>query len=127
MSFDVYFQRFVHGDADPGGGEQMHHVLQPFIVREEPEHHFALVKVGDGTADVYLDGDDMMANRISGERPWDLLVVEGARAAGWVILPVGCPTCITDEAQREHLPEGLDEDVALVATGEELLRVIHFS
>jgi hypothetical protein len=116
VSFDVYFQRFVHG-----------HVLQPFIVREEPEHHFALVKVGDGTADVYLDGDDMMANRISGERPWDLLVVEGARAAGWVILPVGCPTCITDEAQREHLPEGLDEDVALVATGEELLRVIHFS
>jgi hypothetical protein len=95
-------------------------------VREEPEHHFALVEYGDGSADVYLDGDSMMANRISGEQPWELLV-EGARAADWVILPVGCPTCITDEAQRVHLPKGLDEDVVLVSTGDELLQVIRSS
>lgn len=41
-----------------------------------------------------------------------------------MILPVGCPTCIIDEAQRMDLPEGLDEDVALVAAGRDLLRVI---
>jgi hypothetical protein len=34
------------------------------------------------------------------------------------------PTCITDEAQRAHLPDGLDEDVALVKTGEDLLQVV---
>jgi hypothetical protein len=85
-----------------------------------------LIEHGDGTADVYLDDDGMMANHIAGDGPWDLLV-EGARAAGWVILPVGCATGITDEAQRSHLPAGLDEDVVLVATGADLLRAIQSS
>ena len=125
VSFDVFFQRFAHGDAEPGGGERMRQVLDPFVVREEHERSFLLVEYGDGSADVYLDGDGMMANHITGQKPWELLV-EGARAARWVIAPVGCPTCITDEAQRIHLPEGLNEAVALVATGEELLRVIRW-
>ena len=101
----------------------MRQVLDPFVVREEPEHSFLLVEYGDGSAVVYLDGDGMMANHITGQKPWELLV-EGARMARWVIMPVGCPTCLTDEAQRIHLPEGLNEAVALVATGDELLRVI---
>jgi hypothetical protein len=122
VSFDVYFQRFRDGDAAPGGGIRMRQVLDRFIVREEPEHSFLLVEYGDGSADIYLDGDNMMANHITGET-WELLV-EGARAAGWVIMPVGCTTCLTDEAQRIHLPDGLNEDVELVATGEDLLRVI---
>lgn len=126
MSFDVFFQRFRDGDAEPGGGDLMRQALRPYIVREEDEHSFALVEYGDGTMDVYLDGDSMMANHITGEQPWDLLV-QGARAAGWVVMPVGCPTCITDESQRSHLPDGLDDGVALVASGEELLRVIRRS
>ncbi|HKU10729.1 hypothetical protein [Sinomonas sp. G460-2] len=129
MSFDVFFQRFRDGDGATGGGEQMRQVLQPFIVREDRDLGFALVEYGDGSADVYLGGGGvagMMANHISGERPWGLLV-EGARAADWVILPVGCPTCITDEGQRGHLPDGLDEDVVLVRSGDELLRVIRSS
>jgi hypothetical protein len=85
-------------------------VLAPFIVSSEPEHRFVHVRYGDGSADVYPNDDDMMANHISGTSPWKVLV-EGAKAAGWVILPVGCPTCLTDEAQRSHLPEGTDEDV----------------
>lgn len=64
MSFDVYFQRFRDGDAEPGGAERMRQVLLPFIVREEPEHHYALVKYGEGSVDVYLDGDGMMANNV---------------------------------------------------------------
>ncbi|MGW5190742.1 hypothetical protein ACWEOO_15940 [Kribbella sp. NPDC004138] len=123
MSFDVYFQRFRDGDAEPGGGERMREVLDRFIGREEPEHSFLLVDYHDGSADVYLDGDSMMANHITGQKPWELLV-EGARAAEWVIMPVGCPTCLTDEAQHIHLPESLNKDVALVRTGEELLHVI---
>ena len=66
----------------------------------------------------------MMTNHVSGEAPWDLLV-DGAKAARWVILPAGCPTCITDESQREHLPEGLDGEVVLVTSGAELLAVIN--
>ena len=73
---------------------------------------------------IYLgDGDGMLASHVSGEQPWELLV-QAARSADWVILPAGCATCITDEAQRGHLPEGLDEDVVLVTSGVELLRVI---
>ena len=109
-----------------GGGDEMRRILEPFIVREEPEHNFALVEYESGSADVYLNDDDMVANHISGEQPWQLLV-DGARAADWVIMPVGCSTCITDESQRAHLPEGLDKDVALVSTGDELLRVIRSS
>ena len=104
----------------------MRAVLQPFVTREEPAHHFLLVQVGDGTADVYLDGDNMMANRISGEDPWDLLV-QGARAAGWVIVPVGCPVCLTDDDQRLDLPHDLLDDVVLVSTGAQLLQVIRSS
>ncbi|WP_154402574.1 hypothetical protein [Nocardioides speluncae] len=101
----------------------MRKVLQPFIVREEPMYKFALVEYGDGSADVYLDDDDMMANHVAGEDPWALLVA-GARAAGWVIMPPGCPTCITDDEQRNHLPDELGAAVVLVADGADLLRVI---
>lgn len=97
--------------------------LRPFIEREEPEYKFLLVRCGDGTADVYLGDEDMMANHVSGEAPWGLLV-EGARAAGWVVLPTGCSACITYEAQRAHLPEALAGDAVLVTTGAELLRAI---
>ena len=119
MSFDVFFQRFEDGDAAEGGGDEMRQVLAGHIVREEPDRGFALIEIGNGAADVYLDRSSMMANHISGDEPWDLLV-EGARAAQWVILPAGCPTCITDESQRAHLPEGLDDEVVLVANGSEL-------
>lgn len=126
VSFDVFFQRFRNGDAEPGGGDAMREVLAPYIVREEPEHSFAEVKYGDGMADVYLSRNSMMANHISGTEPWDLLV-RGARAANWVIIPVRCPTCITEESEREHLPDGLGDAAVLVANGDDLLRVIQAS
>lgn len=126
MSFDVYFQRFRHRDTEPGGGDAMREVLAPYIVREEPENSFTLVEYGDGTADVYLSNDAMKADHITGIRPWDLLV-RGAKAAGWVIMPVGYPACITDESDRLHLPEGLDDEAILVSNGDALLRVIQES
>ena len=101
VSFDVFFQRFSNGETDPGGGDAMRRVLEPFIVSEKREHRFARIELGDGGADVYLDGDDMMANHVTGLQAWDLLV-QGALEAGWVILPVGCPTCITDAHVRNR-------------------------
>jgi hypothetical protein len=76
-------------------GELMRAALAPFIVREEPQHHFALVEYGDGAVDVYLDGDKMMANHVTGKEPWHLLV-QGARAADFVIMPVGCPAMMAE-------------------------------
>lgn len=101
----------------------MRSVLGPHIAREEPETSFAHVVFGDGTADVYLSGDSMLANHVAGEQPWDLLV-EGAKAAGWAIMPVGCPVLITDESDRVHLPDGLAEDAVRVLTGADILRLI---
>ncbi|MBF4163972.1 hypothetical protein [Nocardioides acrostichi] len=126
MSFDVYFQRFRNRDTEPGGGEAMRQVLAPHIVREDPEHSFARVEYGDGEADVYLGPDGMKADHVTGTAPWDLLV-QGARAADWVVMPVGCPACLTDEGQRAHMPEGLDDEAVLIASGQDLLAVIRSS
>ncbi|MDP9904802.1 hypothetical protein [Arthrobacter bambusae] len=126
MSYDVFLQGFVNGEPVLGGGVQMREVLAPFIVREEPDSRCLLIEYGDGTADVYLADDGMMANHISGEQPWEL-VVKGAAGAGWVIMPVGCPTCLTEEAQRADLPESIREDAVVTATGADLLRAIRSS
>ncbi|MEQ7011348.1 hypothetical protein ABN028_34800 [Actinopolymorpha sp. B17G11] len=126
MSFDVFFQGFDDGDDGSGGDDLMRQILEPHIVRKDPAHDFAYVEYGDGDAEVYIGDGRMMATHVSGTDPWHLLV-EGARAAGWVILPVGCATCLTDEAQRPHLPDELRADAVLVATGEDLLSVIRSS
>ena len=81
------------------------------------------MKFGDGEADIYLNDGRMMANHISGHGPWNLLV-EGARAANWVILPMGCPTCVTQLGQREELPRELNDDLVVIDTAADLLRVI---
>lgn len=123
MSHDVYFQRFVDGEPAPGGCQRMREVLEPFIVRSDPQRRYSRVEYGDGAADVYLGTESMLANNVTGEQPWDLLV-SGARAAGWVITPAGAPVCITDESQSAHLPEDLSGEVELVHTGKDLLDVV---
>ena len=120
MSFDVFFQGFLAGESSERGGAQMREVLAPHV-SEEYEHFFR-VRVGDGEGDIYLHDGGMMANHIEGRDPWDLLV-QGAKAANWVIIPVGCPTCLTQLGQMEELPEGLD-DVVVVGTGADLIAAI---
>ena len=122
VSFDVFFQGFIAGESSMAGGAQMREVLAPHIAVRRGS--FLHVQVGDGEADIYFEDDaGMMANHISGRDPWDLLL-KGAQAANWVILPLDCPTCLTGPGQREELPEGLDEDVVFVETGSDLLAVI---
>lgn len=123
MSFDVFCQRFVDGQAAPGGGDAVRAALAPYVVRADPGTRYLFVEYGDGSADVYLGPDDLMANHVAGQDPWDLLV-SAARAADWVLMPTDCPTCLTAESQRAHLPEGLDEDVVLVETGADVLRIL---
>jgi hypothetical protein len=121
MPFDVFFQGFLAGESSEHGGAHMREVLAPHISEEDAT--FLRVRVGDGEADIYLSDGGMMANRISGRDPWHLLV-QGARAANWVIIPAGCPTCLTRPGQQEELPQGLDDDVVAVETGADLLAVI---
>lgn len=121
MSFDVFFQGFIAGESSERGGAEMRQVLAPHVI--ERSGSFLRVAVGDGEADVYVDDDGMMANRISGRDPWDLLL-RGAQAANWVIMPLDCPTCLTQPGQREELPEELQDDVVVVETAADLRAVI---
>jgi hypothetical protein len=123
MEIDAYFQGFRDGDETAGGGAEVREVLAPHVVDEEPEHGYLKLRVGEGGADVYLDESHMLVNHVAGEDAWDLLV-DGARAAGWVALAPGRPPCITDEAQRAHLPEDYAEDVVLVTSGSELAHTL---
>jgi hydrogenase maturation factor len=62
-----------------------------------------------------------------GDAAFDLLV-KVAQEADAVILPVGCPVCVTSESQIPTLPEQLREDgVHLVRNGRDLLAVIRGS
>lgn len=121
MSLDVFFQGFIAGESSERGGTEMRAVLAPHVIEEDAS--FLRIRVGDGEADVYLRDDGMMANHVSGQDPWDLLV-KGAQAANWVIMPLDLPTCLTQPGQRGELPEGLDDDVVVVETGSDLRAVI---
>lgn len=123
MSYDIHLMRFINGESSEGGGFSMRKILQPHVTSEEPANGCVAIAYGDGTADLYLSGDSLMANRIDGEQPWDLLVT-GARAADWVILLADGPACLTVEAQRGHLPEGMAEDAVFVQNGQDVLDII---
>jgi hypothetical protein len=121
VSFDVFFQGFNAGESSERGGADMCEALAPHVI--ERSGSLLRVRVGDGEADIHLHDEGMMANHISGLDPWDLLV-RGAQAANWVIMPVGCPTCLTQPGQLEELPEELQDDVVVVETAADLLAVI---
>ena len=42
-------------------------------------------------------------------------------------MPVGLPMCLTAEAQRTELPEGLGDDAVVVGSGAELQALIEAS
>ena len=123
VSFDVFFQGFRSGEASLGGGDAMRQVLATHVVWSDPDNGHLLVEFGDGSVDVSLEDDGMMANHVTGVDPWDLLV-RGAQAAGWVIMPVGCPVCLTNIHQEVDLPEELRGAVVVVRSGSDLLQVI---
>jgi hypothetical protein len=124
VSFDVFFQGFIAGESSEDGGREMAAVLAPHVTSREGD--LRRIRYGDGEADVYLSDDGMLANHVTGRDPWSLLV-RGAQAANWVILPSDCPTCLTSPGQREDLPEGLGSEVVVIETGDELLAVIEAS
>jgi len=121
VSFDVFFQGFIAGESSERGGSEMRTVLAPYVT--ESHGSFLRVQIGDGEADIYLSDDGMVTNHVSGRDPWDLLV-RGAQAANWLILPLDCPTCLTQPGQQEELPEGIDGEVVVVHSGADLRAVI---
>ena len=80
----------------------------------------------DGEADVFGIGQPssgLMFSHLSGVAPWSL-VFEVAQAAGFAILPVGCPACVLSVEMLSELPEELASDAIVVSSGDDLLAAI---
>jgi hypothetical protein len=123
MSFDVFLQGFAGGKAAPGRPDAATEVLAPYFA-DAPRDGYVRVQLVDGEADVYgLGRSSLMVNHASGEQIWDLILTVAA-AAGWVIMPVGCPVCVVADEQAADLPDELRGGVIVVRTGTELLQVI---
>lgn len=121
MSYDVFFQGFIAGESSGRGGAQMREAVAPHVTTNTASSLH--IRYGDGEADLYVSDDGMMVNHVSGRDPWQLLVA-GAQAANWVILPLDRPVCLTAPGQREELPDGLADDVVFVDSGDDLFKVI---
>jgi hypothetical protein len=72
VSFDIFLQPFGGGGGGDaaggggGGGEEALQVLTPYLAHPRRDG-YALVRAGDGEADVYgLGGDDLMIRHATG-------------------------------------------------------------
>lgn len=79
----------------------MRRVLDPHASRKSRSHWH--ISFGDGQAEVDLSDDGIIASQVTGRDPWDLLV-RGAQAANWVIIPMDCPTCLTQPGSARSFP-----------------------
>jgi hypothetical protein len=114
MSVDIFLQGFVDGNATDGDGAASMAIITPFLARP-PSDGFARLVTGDGGADIYgLDRNakGLMVNHATGNQIWHV-IVDIARAARYVILPVGCPVCLVDEEFRSQLPDELQCNVVV--------------
>lgn len=125
MSFEIFVQGFLDGDAAPGDRAAAVALIRPLLAAPAREG-FGRIVTADGEAGVYsLDDDDagLMINNASGSAVWQL-IVEVAREAEWTIMPVGCPPCVTEEKLLGHLPDELREDAIIVTNGADLERTV---
>ncbi|AYY11688.1 hypothetical protein EF847_02045 [Actinobacteria bacterium YIM 96077] len=123
MNFDIFLQRFTGGDVAPTGRVATVTVLERYLA-DPPAGGYTEIITRDGRADVYgLDGDGLMINHAEGRDVFELMF-QVSKAAGYVIMPVGSPTCVLDESMIPHLPEVLRHDAVVVSSGDDLLRVI---
>jgi hypothetical protein len=123
MSFDMFVQRFgADEDRTPAmSPNAFSEVFGPYVDRSEPEFDFFHLRLPDGgEAQIYAELQpsfmSLMLTHFSEGQVLDL-VVDFARAADAVVMPVGCPTCVVRADQVAHLPEPLRGDVRIVADG----------
>jgi hypothetical protein len=64
-----------------------------------------------------------MFNHASGQVIWQVMV-NVAKAADWIIMPVGCPVCVMREDMISHLPAELRDNAVVVRSGTEVLDVM---
>jgi hypothetical protein len=121
VSFDIFLQGFVGGGGAPGDRAAAIAIVTPLLA-DPVSDGFGRIVTADGEADIYGLGDNdqgLMINHANGRQIWQL-IVDVARAAGYAVLPVGCPVCVVDEVMIAHLPDELRQDAVLVHDGGDL-------
>ncbi len=128
MSFDIFLMRFSAGRARADRAGAMR-ILAPLVDGPIDDLDVVTIRTLDGDAAVYglKEADSLMFNHVSGQHVWDVMV-EVAKAGSYVIMPVGCPTCVVDAADAVELPEVLGDElgtgVLIVHSGAELLAAV---
>jgi hypothetical protein len=123
VSFDIFLQSFKNGEAAPGDPEAACRELEPYLAGA-PDGGYARVRTPDGEAGVYGIGSDaLMFNHASGQVIWQVMV-NVAKAADWIIIPVGCPVCVMREDMISHMPAELRDNAVVVRSDTEVLDVM---
>ncbi|MEU8423492.1 hypothetical protein AB0C15_21720 [Micromonospora sp. NPDC048835] len=129
MSYDIFVQRFAHGDAAPMARDAFLATFEPRVDRREPQNNYWHISTDDGgTADIHAALTDnslgsLMISRFSAGAVLDLLVTFIVLADA-VVLPPGGPTVLAHEGQRRHLPEELRAEAVVVQAGVDVERVL---
>lgn len=124
MAFDVFLQPFANGEPSRADAGSISALLDSYVVAAD--RGWARLETTDGDADMYGYDDresGLMINHAAGDAIWDLLVTL-ASAGPFAIMPVGCPTCVTDSSMLADLPPELVPEAVVVSSGRDLLQVI---
>jgi hypothetical protein len=121
VSFDIFVESFgIPANADTSS---VRGYLEQFL---DAPHH---IVIAGGESEVYgLEGDrvtGLMFTHTSGKAMGDV-IYQAAVLGGWVVYPVGCPVCITSEAQAGSLIHELVAEYGyrLVRSGADIWDVI---
>jgi hypothetical protein len=118
MGFEVWLSRFVDGSEAKIDEGRLREMLRELTVHVNGE--FSTLRAADDSeAEVYDPTDEgcSFADSTGGEI--DAFMIRVARELDCVLLPSYGPVMLTDEAQRDHLPERFAEDAVLVASVED--------
>lgn len=124
VAFDIFLQGFQGGDAADVEADVIRRLVDPLVIQTRAG--FVRIQTGDGEADIYgydNPASGLVVNHASGDEVWDLLV-ELARSAELVVMPVGTSVCVASETMIDELPAELRHDVTVVRTGADLLKVV---
>lgn len=98
MSFDIFVESF--GTPPRADTSAVRRYLEPFL--DAPNH----IVFADGESEIYGLEDDpvtgLMFTHTSGKAMGEV-IYQAAVLGGWAVYPVGCPVCITGEAQAGSL------------------------
>jgi hypothetical protein len=127
VSYQIFIQRFDHGEPTPMASVHFEDVFRPFIDRRESAFSLWHLQAADGgSANIYASTEPelicVMISHFDLGAVLDLAVEFAHRADGVFLLP-GCPTALTRHTQHDHLPVELAGDAVLVHVGADIERL----